>query len=291
MNKIKATVSTFTEYWNAIYELSMQAKRKNLVLLYRGHGDRKYKCQPGIFRESNKNLDEQYQYNKIIQDYPEEFSKHAHLSNLVKMQHYGVETRLLDFTINPLVALYFAVEAQPKKDGEVIVILEERQKILTHYSDRALMLSCLPPLPSKVKYEIKQFCHTHTNVITDGCLARNNSDAMKKLLHEIRGEYPSFETAIVGQDLLDWFCVFAKKDNERMKKQHGLFAIFGLNEEENVEKLERNAIRIVIPKNSKKRLLGELSLMQINSEYIYPGLERKAMLNINRRANWISVDI
>ena len=66
MNKIKATVSTFTEYWNAIYELSMQAKRKNLVLLYRGHGDRKYKCQPGIFRESNKNLDEQYQYNKII---------------------------------------------------------------------------------------------------------------------------------------------------------------------------------------------------------------------------------
>lgn len=76
-----------------------------------------------------------------------------------------------------------------------------------------------------------------------------------------------------------------------MKKQHGLFAIFGLNEEENVEKLERNAIRIVIPQNSKKRLLGELSLMQINSEYIYPGLERKAMLNINRRANWISVDI
>ena len=134
MNKIKATVSTFTEYWNAIYELSMQAKRKNLVLLYRGHGDRKYKCQPGIFRESNKNLDEQYQYNKIIQDYPEEFSKHAHLSNLVKMQHYGVETRLLDFTINPRVALYFAVEAQPEKDGEVVVILKERQKILTHYS-------------------------------------------------------------------------------------------------------------------------------------------------------------
>ena len=177
------------------------------------------------------------------------------------------------------------------KDGEVIVILEERQKILTHYSDRALMLSCLPPLPSKVKSEIRQFCHAHTKVITDGCLARNNSDAMKKLLHEIRGEYPSFETAIVGQDLLDCFFVFANKDNERMKKQHGLFAIFGLNEEENVEKLERNAIRIVIPKNCKKRLLGELSLMQINSEYIYPGLERKAMLNINKRANWIAVDI
>lgn len=39
---------------------------------------------------------------------------------LAKMQHFGLPTRLLDFTLNPLIALYSACSESPSKDARVL---------------------------------------------------------------------------------------------------------------------------------------------------------------------------
>lgn len=253
------------------------------LLLVRGVSDATFCLKPGIVFDKRTTEDEAY--HSLILEYPEEFNTKDHLGTLAKMQHYGLNTRLLDVSDNILTALFFASEQRLQKDGKVMVFKVKKSEVLYHNSDRALMLACLPPLSQKVKDFVKIFCENHKGVINDSMI--KGHPEMVKLLHEIRGEYPAFETAIVGQDLLDTFFVQINKNNQRMKVQSGYFAIFGLDEEAGRRKLEKYMQKeIIIDGSSKKRILDQLKLMRVHSDTVYPDLERTALYLRGQKLAW-----
>lgn len=281
MNK---RISSFTEYWKAVKKIPCQ---EDEMLIFRGQSNAKYILQPSVFRNTAKDY-ERTQYHEIMIECPEEFPKREHLSNLVKMQHYGIETRLLDFSRNPLVGLLFASEADKDIDGKVAVCQIKKSDILYHTSDKILMLSCLPCFSDKDKEDIKTFCENHRGEISEQMLA--DSDAMRRFLHEIRGEYPAFECAIVGQHLLNTYFVSPRKDNERMKIQDGIFALFGLKDKQ-LDKIPCVKIHeIFIDAHAKPKLLEDLELLGISNAKLYSGLERRAMELHRKRTDWVCID-
>lgn len=79
----------------------------NGVTFYRGQSDSKWELSPSLFREGL--LDSENVLLTSIRRYrPDDFTG-SRLQQLALLQHYGMPTRLLDVTTNPLVGLFFCM--------------------------------------------------------------------------------------------------------------------------------------------------------------------------------------
>ena len=101
--------------------------------VYRGHADAEWSLESSLERligtawnAANAKKFEEYSYDEFRSRFhlydSENRTPSSKLAWLATMQHYGVPTRLIDFTTSPYVALYFALEAYRPSSGADIAV-------------------------------------------------------------------------------------------------------------------------------------------------------------------------
>lgn len=250
-------------------------------LLFRGHTNINYEIKPSLFRDPRLYKNEYMMYQELVLRCPDDFLKcETHLDFLVEMQHYGLPTRLLDFSFNPLVALYFACESK-SNTGEVIVYTVQNDSILYAKDKTVSLLSCLPMMKYKKQCKIAEAMELSQEI---------QEAEFGEYWNELRMELPQIESTING-NFLRW-PVFVKptRSNKRIAHQEGAFLLWGINtvvysDSENIssdfigdqEKYRytiggRKRIFYVSSSN-KEKIEKSLKRLGINKAYIYPEID------------------
>lgn len=230
------TIDELLQFVNGLYQ------KHGLRLWYRGEENAALTLVPSIQRSKKRIDSERYITNdfyirakQILNNPP---AKHNYAGWVSLMQHYGMPTRMLDWSQSPLIAVFFAAETYrevPETDAGVWVLAPGLLNEMEGFGN------CIYPIDADTTQEmlLPAFKHSH-----------HNPDVRDKILA----------------------CSSTEKDL-RMYAQQSNFTVH--NSLRRLEDIcdENMLYKIIIPAGRKKYFIDSLRVFGITEGSIYPDLD------------------
>jgi hypothetical protein len=216
---------------------------------------------------------------------PQEFKNMSQFDILVKMQHYGLPTRLLDATLNPLIALFFACHEERCKKLPGIVFV---------FRNLPVFREEMSTIKSVMKF-VFEYSGTPLKI--------------EKFLNDLQGSKTLIDFEPIRSELKNYLsiltipihAVLPNLNNPRIIKQDGAFFLFGMksytyvnpntreslpdyldfspiefDSNEELKNFWGNTIVFQIPPESKESILEDLESLGITQNKMFPELEYQA---------------
>lgn len=271
----------------------MEIKKKNDSLglgayqwFFRGQKDSTWSIIPNVFREDKLKSEYSIIQNAIRQN-PFEFKQLTEFEMLTKLQHYGLGTRLLDVTLNPLVALYFATEPAVSyelgKDKRYKQVERDGVVFYNHgpwHSLNELCVRIAMVLPF-IDFDENTTLHTlldsmrQNDVINESELSFLQKDNCKYFIEYIQKSY----------------FIVSSYSNDRLIRQSGAFVLptsIRINNAKGVPILDQTIEKaysslnnefsedvLIIPSERKAEIREQLDFFNINEATLFPELEHQ----------------
>lgn len=230
------TIDELLQFVNDLYELH------GLRLWYRGVENANWKLIPSIQRSGHRIENERYLTNdfyikakQILKQCPDKKNYAAWMS---MMQHYGLPTRLLDWSSSPLISVFFATET---------------------YDKSSQIDACVWVLAPGKLNEKEGF---------GNCIYPVDADTIQEML------LPAFKNRGHNKKLVDKIIAYHSIENDlRMYSQQANFTIHN-----SLRRLEdmcdlHTLYKIIIPANRKKYFFDSLRVFGITESFVYPDLD------------------